>query len=48
MSGQDMENQESTMEAPFDVEKITADDINMEGMEDKVPYAIIELGTCYK
>ncbi|RGB22693.1 hypothetical protein C1646_775682 [Rhizophagus diaphanus] len=34
MSGQGMENQESTMEAPFDVEKITADDINMEGMED--------------
>ena len=28
-----MENQENTMEAPFDVEKITADDINMDGME---------------
>jgi hypothetical protein len=29
-----MENQESIMEAPFDVEKITANNINMEGMED--------------
>ncbi|RGB22797.1 hypothetical protein C1646_38097 [Rhizophagus diaphanus] len=34
MSGQSMENQESTMEAPFDVERITADDIDMEGVKD--------------
>ncbi|GBC00737.1 hypothetical protein RclHR1_03960011 [Rhizophagus clarus] len=30
MSGQGIENQESSIEAPFDVERITADDINME------------------
>ncbi|CAG8588211.1 6601_t:CDS:2 [Funneliformis caledonium] len=34
MSGQGIENQESIMEAPFDVKKITANDINMDGIED--------------
>ncbi|CAG8669619.1 4685_t:CDS:2 [Funneliformis caledonium] len=30
---QGMKNQESIMEAPFNVEKITADDINIDGMK---------------
>ena len=33
MSKQDMKNQESSIEVPFDVKKITADDINIEGIK---------------